>query len=337
MRILIDARKWDDFGIGTYVQALLGGLASLAPQDLSIETLHRGASPPTRFPSHPFQAADYSIREIAGMGLAARGRKPDLFHIPHFTRPLLSPPCVLTVHDLIHMRFPEFFGRSIKYAVLKSYLPHALRKARRVIAVSQTTAQEIRTFFPGISGKVTVIPGAALPEFYEPQAIPRSDYFLFIGNDKRHKNLPFLLAAWKRFHAEQPGTRLLLVTPGHYAGEGIEIRRAVPPGEMPALIGSALALIAPSLWEGFDLPVLEAMLLKTPVLVSDIPVHRELLGPHPYCFPPDKEEALVGLLRHFIRRGVRQEPVQALYEKAILWTPENMAAQTADLYRRVLE
>jgi glycosyltransferase involved in cell wall biosynthesis len=337
MRILIDARKWEDFGIGTYVKVLLGGLASLNPKDLFIETLHRGPSPPSRFPSHPFLAADYSIREIAGMGMAARLRWPDLFHIPHFTRPLLSPPCVLTVHDLIHLRFPGFFGRSVKYAVLKSYLPHALRKARRVIAVSQTTAQEIRTFFPGISGKVTVIPGAALPEFYEPQAFSRNNYFLFVGNDKRHKNLPFLLAAWKRFHAEQPGTRLLLVTPGHYAGEGVEIMRAVPPGEMPALIGSALALIAPSLWEGFDLPVLEAMLLKTPVLASDIPVHREFLGAHPYCFPPDKEEALVGLLRHFIRRGVRPEPMDSLHEKAMAWRPQDMAASTADLYRSALE
>jgi glycosyltransferase involved in cell wall biosynthesis len=334
-RIVIDARKQDDFGIGTYIRVLLEGLDRLRPSDLEFETLHRGQKPPSQYASHAFNAADYSLKGFAGLGRAARKAGADLLHVPHFTLPLAAPPTVLTVHDLIHLRFPRFYG-SAKISALKFHLRRSFRKARAIIAVSQSTKSDILNFMPEVEGKLTVIPEAASPVYYEKRDVPRGDHFLFIGNDKPHKNIPFLLSAWSRFQAEHPGARLLMLTPGNYSGPGIETRSNIAEQEMPSLIASARALIAPSLWEGFDLPVLEAILMKTPVIASDIPVHRELLGGHPFLFPPDKPDALFELLLRSSQSAGGPGPVQALYEKAVSFKPEDMAGRTVEIYRTVL-
>ena len=184
-RVVIDARKQDDFGIGTYIRVLLEGLDRLRLSDLEFETLHRGPRPPSHFASHVFNAADYSLKEFAGLGFAARRAGADILHVPHFTLPFAAPPTVLTVHDLIHLRFPRFFGGA-KIGVLKFHLRRAFRKARAIIAVSQSTKTAILNFMPEVEAKLTVIHEAALPVYYENREFPIQDYFLFIGNDKPH-------------------------------------------------------------------------------------------------------------------------------------------------------
>ena len=334
-RVLIDARKSGDYGIGTYIRVLLEGLARVSPPDMEFETFHRGPKPSSPFVSHYFNASDYSLKEFSGLGFAARKAGADLLHVPHFTLPIAAPPTVLTVHDLIHLRFPQFFGGG-RTSALKFYLRRAFRGARAIITVSQSTKTDILNFMPGVERKLTVIPEAVLPVYYENQTFPRRDYFLFIGNDKPHKNIPLLLSAWSRFQAENPSARLLMLTPGKYSGPGVEVRSNVPEQDMPSLIASARALIAPSLWEGFDLPVLEAILMKTPVIASDIPVHRELLGDHPFLFPPDKADILVEMLRQFSRKDACTDTINALYEKATLFKPEDMAGRTVEIYRECL-
>lgn len=335
-RVVLDLRKWDDYGIGTHLKVLAAGLKEAAPDGLEIRGLHPRPDPSLPFPSSPFDAPDYSLRAILGLGRAARKAGADLLHVPHFTLPLWAPPAVLTVHDLIHLRFPEHYGKA-KTALLGRYLRGALGRVRAIITVSEASRADLLSFVPGMAAKVRVVPNAALPEFYaEPPRGERRDY-LFVGNDKPHKDLPVLLEAWGRFHAAHPGRRLTLVTPGEFSGPGMESRRAVPREELPRLLASARALVAPSRWEGFDLPVLEAVLRSTPVVASDIPAHLELLGAdHPLLFPAGNAGALRMRLEVAERHGASEERLDALRERHLAWTPRAMAEATAAVYREAL-
>jgi glycosyltransferase involved in cell wall biosynthesis len=335
-QVVLDLRKWDDYGIGTYLKVLTAGLKEAAPDGLEFQGLHPRPGPSLPFPSRPFDAPDYSPQTLLGLGRAARKAGADLLHIPHFTLPLFAPPAVLTVHDLIHLRFPERYGR-VKTAVLGRYLRWAFERARAIITVSEASRADLLAFMPRLAAKVRTIPNAALPEFYGRPDCGERRHYLFIGNDKPHKDLPVLLEAWARFHAAHPDRRLILVTPGEFSGPGLESRRAVPREELPRLLASAQALVAPSRWEGFDLPVLEAVLSRTPVVASDIPAHLELLGAdHPLLFPAGNAGALRMRLEEAERHGASEERLDALRERHLAWTPRAMAEATAAVYREAL-
>jgi glycosyltransferase involved in cell wall biosynthesis len=304
--------------------------------DLEFHGLHPGHASDIPFPIHPFAAADYSLKGICGLGLAARRAKADLLHVPHFTLPWPHPPTVLTVHDLIHLRFPGEFGW-FRTLLLRVFLRRALRRAALVITVSEASRADLLAFQPALEPRLRVIPNAALPEYYRDRSVPREDFFLFVGNAKPHKGIPTLLDAWGRYHASHPEERLVVVTPGAFTGPGIEVRRGVPRDAMPALTASARALVAPSLWEGFGLPVLEAVLLRTPVVASDIPAHRELLGgDHPLLFPAGNTAALHLRLEEVRRRGVSDQRLEALRSRHLARGPRSMAAATLEVYREAL-
>jgi len=335
-RVVLDLRKWDDFGIGTYLKVQTAGLKALAPPDLDFGALHPEPKPFLPFPARPFDAGDYSVRAFLGLGGAARRAGADLLHIPHFTLPLSHPPVVLTVHDLTHLRFPAHYGR-LKTTLLRLYLRRALRRALRIITVSEASKADLCSFLPSIEEKVRVIPNAALPEFYDDRTFQRGEFFLFVGNAKLHKGIPNLLDAWSRFHSAHPEARLVLVSPGDFSGPGIEARRNVPREELLVLAGSARALVAPSLWEGFDLPVLEAVLLRTPAIASDIPAHRELLGgDHPLLFPVGNVGALFLRMEEARRYGMSEEHLDALRQRHAPHDAGAMAQATIRVYREAL-
>lgn len=335
-RVVLDLRKWNDFGIGTYLKALTAGLKEAGAPDFEFHALHPGPASDIAFPIHPFAAADYSLKGLAGLGLAARRAKADLLHVPHFTLPWAHPPTVLTVHDLIHLRFPGEFGR-LRTFLLRAFLHRVLRRAALVITVSEASRDDLLAFLPTLGPRLRLIPNAALPEYYREPSPLREDYFLFVGNAKPHKGIPVLLDAWARFHASHPEARLVMVTPAAFAGPGIEVLSGVPRDAMPSLIARARALVAPSLWEGFDLPVLESVLLRTPVAASDIPAHRELLGAdHPLLFPAGDARALHMRLEEALRRGVSEPRLEALHARHFARGPRAMAAATQEAYREAL-
>lgn len=335
-RVVLDLRKWEDYGIGTYLKALTTGLHELQAPGFEFHALHPDASASLPFPIQPFGAGDYSMKGFLRLGGAARKAGADLLHIPHFTLPWRPPPTVLTVHDLIHLRFPEAFGR-LKTTFLGEYLRRALVRAERIIAVSRATQADLIGFLPSLGPKIRVIANATLPEFYTDRANDRRDYYLFIGNAKPHKGIPILLEAWARFHAAHPDRRLVMVTPGEFAGPGLEIRPAVPRDAMPDLIASARALLAPSGWEGFDLPVLEAVLMRTPVVASDIPAHLELLGgDHPLLFPAGNALALRMRLEETHCCEQSASRLESLRERHRVHDPRAMAEATLGVYREAL-
>jgi len=339
-RVLVDARKARDFGIGTYIRGLLGGLAGLDRFDLHALVLpgEKGLFP-SGVTATTCSARHYSLEELVAVRRAISSVAPDLFHAPHYVVPFFPPRAtVVTIHDLMHLTRPEHAAPA-KRAYARWMIGRALRLSARVIAVSEATKKEILAFGPELIGKVEVIPNGVREEFFESEEKNTAPYLLFLGNDKPHKNLDGLLRAWPRVHAAHPGLSLVLagVAPGRVQALGVQALGFVLDEDVPGLVACARALVLPSFAEGFGLPVIEAQAAGTPVACSDIPALRETAGDAAVFFDPHDissiAEALGALLgdeekRDFLRKRGR--------ERAAQFTWSRVAERTAGIYESVL-
>ncbi|MFI5198500.1 MAG: glycosyltransferase family 4 protein [Thermoanaerobaculia bacterium] len=357
--VLVDARKARDFGIGTYIRGLLGGLARLDRFALQALVLPGDeALFPPGVTTTVCASAHYSFGELVAVRRAISAAKPDLFHAPHYVVPFFPPRAtVVTIHDLMHLSRPEHRAPA-KRAYARWMMGRALRLSARVIAVSEATKKEILAFGPSLRLKVEVVPNGVEEKFFlegkdrngsarrVPAALSSilpfeesSSYILFLGNDKPHKNLDGLLAAWPRLLAAHPDLSLVLagVEPGRTLPQGAKAVGWVPEKDVPRLVAGARALVLPSFAEGFGLPVLEAQAAGTPVACSDLPALREAAGDAAVFFDPHDvtsiAEALGVLLgdeekKEFLRKRGRERAAQ------FTWT--RTAERTAGIYDSVL-
>ncbi len=342
--ILVDARKARDFGIGTYLRGLLCGLASLDRFELRALVLPGdGALLPAGVGTTPCAAAHYSFGELVAVRRAISAVKPDLFHAPHYVVPLFPPHAtVVTIHDLMHLTRPEH-ATPAKRAYARWMISRALRLSARVIAVSEATKKEILAFGPSQGLKVEVIPNGVGERFFlEGEEKESSSYLLFLGNDKPHKNLDGLLAAWPRVRGSFPTLTLVLagVEPGRSLPEGAKAIGFVPDADVPSLVGGARALVLPSFAEGFGLPVLEAQAAGTPVACSDLPALREAAGDAAVYFDPhDVDSMIKGIQRILkeeeLRKGLRKRGRARAKEYSWRRAAEQTAAVYEDVLRRV--
>ncbi len=362
-RVLVDARKARDFGIGSYIRGLLGGLARQDRWDLCA-TVHPGDDellPPGVAPV-ACDARHYSIAELFAVRGAVARLKPAVFHAPHYVVPVDPPAAtVVTIHDLMHLNRPEH-GAPWKRAYAKWMIGRALRLSARVVAVSEATKEEILAFGPSQRSKVVVIPNGVKGDFFEwgervaaargdgaaseggalrPDSLSReiSSYLLFLGNDKPHKNLEGLLRAWPHVRAAHPGLSLVLagVEPGPELPEGAKAVGFVPDADVPALVALAEALVLPSFAEGFGLPVLEAQAAGTPVACSDLPALHEAGGEAAVFFNPHDAATIVAALNSLLgdedRRNLLRKKGRGR-ARAFGW--DAVAEQTAAIYSEIL-
>ncbi len=187
---------------------------------------------------------------------------------------------VVMVHDLIPLRFPEKFSPMTIYC--RSYLPQVLSQACHIICNSQATARDIIDFFSIDRSKITPILLGYNQDKFKPLNLPRSQYFLYVGRSAPYKNLHRVIAAFAEFaHAQNYELWLVGPTDRRYTprliaqikelaiSHQVKFLKYVHPEQLPMLMNQAIGLIFPSLWEGFGLPVLEAMACGTPVITSN--------------------------------------------------------------------
>ena len=297
MRIAIDARLWMEprSGIGRYTRALTEQLLQLAPEERWI--LYVDRTPGPALPGAEVRCLPGPQRLLWSLWHAPRDlrRRPvDVFHgVTGFELPGRGPwTLVTTVHDLVPFRLPALVPARHRWAV-RCLLGGALRRAHRVIAVSETTRGEVLARYRLPPDRVVVVPEAAAPHFRPPApstlAATRAryglsrPYVLFVGFLEPKKNLGVLLeavAALRRRGAWGDSELIVVGAPGwgpdpvvraHALGlDGVaRFVGAVADAELPGLYGGALAFAFPSLWEGFGLPVLEAMAAGAPVVASN--------------------------------------------------------------------
>ncbi|OGL72432.1 hypothetical protein A3C96_03975 [Candidatus Uhrbacteria bacterium RIFCSPHIGHO2_02_FULL_60_10] len=332
MRIGIDARFYGPAGrgLGRYLSELI---AELERQDQTNEYVvflrhanwndYRPQNP--RFSKALADIPWYGWREQIFLPPLLRRRRLDLVHFPHFNVPLLyRRPFVVTIHDLILLKYPtpraSFLGPIIfwlKYKVYRLVIASALRRARTVITVSQTTKQDLEQTFPFAKQKnIIVTHEASAGNFSAPDSPPATrhsslatPYFLYVGSAYPHKNLETLLAAFVRFRANHPEYRLVIVgahdrfmtrlmneARAHGRDRQVEFRGAVSDSELARLYDEAIAYVFPSLCEGFGLPPLEAMSRGLPVAAARASCLPEILGDAAVYFDPQNPVAIAAAL-----------------------------------------
>jgi alpha-1,3-rhamnosyl/mannosyltransferase len=346
MRIAIDGRKIADYGIGTYIRGLLDGLAT---HDVDHEYLiFAPAGAADRIPLDPrFRRIEessphYSLRELLSLGRQLRRTPADLFHAPHYVTPFTDTPLVVTVHDLIHLHQPLRNPLARPYACWM--IGRAVDKARRILTVSESVANELAVRWPAAAEKTVVTPNGIDDIFRLPiddadailtaRSLTRGGYFLFIGNDKPHKNLPRLVAAHRLL-----GTDLPLVLAGSAFATlrempGIVVTGFLPQRELAALLGGALALVQPSLEEGFGLPAAEAMASGVPVITSNAPALLEVTGDAALHADATSTDELAAAMRRIANdAALRASLIARGSLRATRMTWKRCAETTLDAYR----
>ncbi|WP_441280317.1 glycosyltransferase family 4 protein [Tardiphaga sp. 862_B3_N1_1] len=235
-----------------------------------------------------------------------------------FVLPLASRrPRVVTVHDLTHQLFPEVHER-IKRLYFPAIINASVKTATTVLAVSETTKADLHRLVAASRSKTVStllaardITGQLSTRAAEEAAHSAGDYMLFVGTVEPRKNLARLISAWRSLDRSLRGdTQLFVVgakgwlvsetTTASDQAYGIAFKGHVADAELSQLMMHAKAFLYPSLYEGFGLPVLEAMMLGTPVLTSDIGATREIAAGASILVDPTKEDqirdALIRLL-----------------------------------------
>ena len=239
----------------------------------------------------------------------------DIFHTQYIL-PLFAPhrtKIVVHIHDVSFRAYPELIGWSDRL-FLALLIPRSLRRAALILAPSQFTKDEIVKYYGIDKEKIAVIPNAVGTDFLESHAPdPGEDsairekyhlpehFILFVGTLQPRKNIPFLLEAFASLRQRLPHMKLVLASnrQGHHIDTRVDamIRRfaleeaVVFPGfvdkeDLPRVIRMASVFAFPSLYEGFGIPLLEAMSQNVPVAASDIPSLREVAGDAALYFDP---------------------------------------------------
>jgi len=241
--------------------------------------------------------------------------------------PLLYENKITCLHDVAFERYPEFFSK--KFVLYYRWLiPRLLRSSRHIITVSEFSKREISDFYNIDPESISVVPNASSfePGFEGegPSPHPRP-YFLFVGSLDPRKNLLFLL---KAFHEAAPeGIDLVVVGAGHASfavNAEIEKYRKFPnitftgyvsDAQLRSFYAGAIALVNPSLYEGFGLPVAEALSMNTPVLASAIEAFEEVGGTDVVYFSPTKIDDLSNLIKAFSNTA----PMRPVRTAQITW------------------
>lgn len=350
MRIGIDCRKVADFGIGTYIRGLTHALIEIQATDTFVlfapSALHSLLPASDRTELVDSTAPHYSARELISLGAAAGERRLDLFHAPHYVVPFTRIPLVVTIHDLIHLRLPSSRWMDRSYA--RWMIGRAVRKSRAILTVSDAVRAEIARTYPGSDSRIVVTPNGVDPVFSSVRSgsdrssldaldIVPDGYFLFVGNRKPHKNLGRLLAAWNTVRSLHPALRLVLAggdwsdTPLPPAALATGL---VPAAQLAALYRNALALVQPSIDEGFGLPLVEAMASGTPVICSDIAALREVAaGACALIDPFDRETISAAMIRIADDPAERASLRASGLARVSQFTWQRCAQATLDAYR----
>jgi glycosyltransferase involved in cell wall biosynthesis len=340
-RILIDARDAAALqirGWGRYTRELVRALLAGAGADLDIlATIGSGAAPEVAF-------------EQVWLPLLARRRQAAVLHAPNCFLPVVRPcPGVVTIHDLAFEEWPGDFPRTTA-AKFRMITRLAARSAERIICPSRFTADDVCRRYGVDVAKVRVIPEAAAlgPVGVSAEtSAANGPFVLAVGDLRAKKNLGALVRAFAELRAAD-GIPHRLVMAGVDAGEGPQLARLaggapleltgyVDDARLDALIRGADLLVHPSLYEGFGLVVVEAMVRGIPVLAARATALPETGGDAARYFDPSDPGDLRRQLAVLLGDSGLRERLAALgRERAATFSWERTARETAAVYRELL-
>jgi glycosyltransferase involved in cell wall biosynthesis len=311
MKVAIDVRKWRDFGIGTYVRNVVRHLARLDSETTYFLLCMPGDEATLRDLAENFvpvveTSPGYGLREHVSIPRKLARLGADLLHSPHYVLPLLCrTPSVVTIHDCIHLLFPDYLPSRMAWHYARFMIGSAVRRSAIVLTVSEASRRDILRFFPRADAeRVLVVPNAidsAILDDPGPEEMERvreryqirGRFLLYAGNIKPHKNIERLISAFGLLRKDPRHSDLKLLIIGdeitRYASLRHRVEQAgvrqevrffgfVPDRTLAALYRLASVFVFPSLYEGFGLPPLEAMACGTPVVTSRLSSLPEVVG-----------------------------------------------------------
>ena len=358
-----------DYGIGTYVRNLLRHLSRLDAETeyvLFCQEVDCGSVEELgpNFRAIAEVAKPYSFSEQLRIPMDLRREKIDLFHAPHYVLPPLTPcKSVVTIHDCIHLRFPQYLPNRLGQAYAWSSMWIATHRASRVLTVSEASKRDILHYFSIPDRRIDVIYNAIddrLGEEPSPEDIERvrdryqlnAPYVLYAGNIKPHKNLERLIEAFHMLRQDPDLAHVKLLIIGDEVSKYATLRRAVhryklhkyvrffgfvPDKTLAVLYRLARVFVFPSLYEGFGFPPLEAMASGAPVITSNVSSLPEVVGDAALLIDPLDPVAIADAMRRVLmdsdlREDLRQRGLRRV--KEFSW--ERSVRRVREIYDEVL-
>lgn len=370
MRIGIDARLYDQAGVGRYIRNLLLNLQKIDTEseyfvfltETDFENLELG----TNFHKVLANYRWYSYAEQINLPFKISKLNLDLVHFPHFNVPIFyRRKFVVTIHDLIHQHFNlkratthSMISYAVKRIGYKRALANAVKRSCKIITVSHYVGKEIEDNWHLPKGKIIVTKEAVEDELIkkvegmsekEMEKVKRkfkidSVYIYYIGNAHPHKNIEGLIKSYLIIKEKVKGLKLVLSGYDHYfwkrikdeyKNSGIIYTGYVTDDEMIALYKGAKAYIAPAFEEGFGIPILEAMAAGCPVISSSGGSLPEIGGDACVYFNPHDLEDMVKRILSVLENNKTREKLIRLGNcryKEFSW--EKMARQTLEVYKQ---
>ncbi len=361
-------------GIGRYVRELIGALARLDPQ--SAYRLFVAGTTRSMLPNPPGDNFTWAPTRLSTLTLARIWQRAGvpipvnawtgrltLFHATDFVLPPVMPGTrtLLTVHDLSFVRAPEAASPRLR-AYLNRVVPRSVQRADHILADSQATKDDLIALYGTHADKVTVLLSGVSDRFVPvtdsaqtaairaKYGIGDAPYIFSVGTVQPRKNYERLIRALAALPATQREVKLVIAggqgwlhAPIYQAVTELGLsERVIFPGfaedvDLPALYSGARLVAYPSLYEGFGLPILEAMRCGTPVLTANTSSLGEVAGDAAVIVDPlDVDSIRDGLLRLLTDDALRTRMIRAGFEQARPFTWERAARTLQDLYARLI-
>ena len=366
-RYVLDARTATPHfpGIGRYVRNLARELVPLlAPAEhltVLVAPDHPVPLPETgQAETLPVAASPFSLRQQWVVPSVLHELQATLYHSAYYLMPYHPRvPSVVTLYDLIPMLFPDQSSWRARW-LFRWMTAFALQTSQHSIAISQSTHRDVLKHFAVPAGGITPIPLAADPMFCAQTAAQIADlrrrytlperYVLYVGSNKPHKNLVRLVEAWGRAAPEFPDHKLVVAGAWVAAYPEPRIRAEqlglgadrirwlgpVPGADLPVLYAAATLFVFPSLYEGFGLPVVEAMACGTPVACAEAPALSEVVGDAALQFDPRAVDDIGKVIaRALSSRDFRAQLSQQGLVRAAGFSWTRTAQETLAVYRRL--
>jgi glycosyltransferase involved in cell wall biosynthesis len=372
LRIAIDARSLEESsrtGVARYLSSILREMALLEPQNHYLLLFQNRVVEDAVLSQACFEKQLVKVPlpprkkvpwEQVWLPRHLRSLKADLLFSPSYSTPVLSPvKTVVTIHDITYEVNPKWFHpkERLKMRILTRI---AASRANHIIAVSEATKKDLVNHYGVNPEKISVIHEASGDEFVSLSVDEKrirekyqlkGEFFLFVGSFFSRRNLPVLVEAFQNVAKGNSNAELLLIGQDRSypplgldkllakksLGERVKWVEYVPEADLVSLYNLAAAFVYPSSYEGFGLPVLEAMSCGTPVITGAASSLPEVVGDAGILVDPtDSKELALAMLQVLENISLRQELIKRGLERAKLFSWRRAAQETLEVFRKVI-
>lgn len=269
------------------------------------------------------------------------------YYAPYLLKYASKNRIVITIHDMIQELYPQFLGGKDRLEQIVSCKKQYIYGADAIIAISESTKNDILQLYPEVEGKISVVyHGVSNVSPIKTNFDLPKRYILFVGNRNGYKNFEIVLNAYEQLLTRYSDLYLICVGGGKFSKEEMErisryqdriIQCFCNEGELAYIYQNAEAFVFPSIYEGFGMPILEAFTYRCPVLLSDNKCFKEIAGDAAVYFDPSKSEELTVKIRSILDQSeIKKKMVAKGLQQVKKYNWEKTAEETFKVYEQTI-